>query len=77
MGIIRVCSKIFLSLKGRKILRLMNIDETKIADKLVNKVIKDNEIIEIHGIKITKNKTTRLIILTGEHEPPVMTLHRE
>lgn len=74
LKIIRLFSKIFLALGGRRILRLMSIDETKIADKLVKSVISTNEIIEIHGIKITKSKTARLTILTGENEPSTTAL---
>jgi len=71
---IRLFSKIFLSLGGRRILRSMSIDETKIADNLVKRATGNNVIIEIHGIKIRKSKTTRLTILTGENEPSTTAL---
>jgi len=74
LKIIRLSSKIFLNLGGRRILRLMSIDETKIADRLVKGVTDNNEIIEIHGLKIKKSKTARLTILTGENEPSTTAL---
>jgi len=74
LKLIRIFSKIFLSIGGRSILHLMNIDETKIADNLVKRSMGKNTIIEIHGIKIRKNKTARLTILTGENEPSTTAL---
>jgi len=74
LKLIRLFSKIFLSLGGRRILRSMKIDETKIADNLVKRATGNNVIIEIHGIKIRKSKTARLTILTGENEPSTTAL---
>jgi len=71
---IRILSKFAMKLGGRKILRTMGIDETKLADKFVKSVTPSNGIIEVNGLKIKASKTARMTILTGENEPSTTSL---
>ena len=69
LKLIRLVTRFFLKIGGRKILHSIGIDETKLADDFVKRAMGNNGFIEIHGLKIKKNKTARLTILTGENEP--------
>jgi len=69
LKLIRLVTRLFLKIGGRKILHSIGIDETKLADDFVKRATGNNRFIEIHGLKIKKNRTARLTILTGENEP--------
>jgi len=71
---IRILSKFAMKLGGRKILRTMGIDETKLADKFVKSVTPSNGILEVNELKIKANETARMTILTGENEPSTTSL---
>jgi len=71
LKLIQSFSRVFLRIGGRRFLRMIGIDETKLADIFLKQMSENNEIIHIHGLKIKKSKTTRLSFLTGENEPEV------
>ncbi len=52
----------------REFIKKLGINETKIADFFVKKIITEEGIYEIDGFKLKKGRTTRLPILTGEIE---------
>lgn len=65
--IIQITSKILLKIGGD----YLRYSPTmyKFADKIVKKMLTGNEVFEIQGFRMKRGKTTRLMILTGEHEP--------
>jgi len=69
--------KFLLKLGVRNFILKLGIDETKIADYFVKKIIKEGDIYEIEGFKIKKGRTTRLPILTGEIETSQTTLIKQ
>lgn len=69
--------KYLLKLRIRKLIARLPVDETRIADYFVGKLMDENEIYEIQGFKLKKGRTTRLPILTGEVEPSQTTLMKK
>ena len=65
--IIQITSKILLKIGGNYLRHSPTM--YKFADKIVKKMATSNEVFEIQGFRMKRGKTTRLMILTGEHEP--------
>jgi len=69
--IIQPLSKIFLRVGGRRFFQKVGINETKVADYVVKKVIDSDSTYEVHGFKLKKGRTTRIPVLTGEIDPSI------
>lgn len=65
--IIRIVSKFMMKLGGDLFKKSYTMH--KLADFVVKKTMDSDDIFEIQGFKMKKGRTTRLLILTGEHEP--------
>jgi len=68
LNLVKFIFKSLLKLRIRNFILKLGIDETKIADYFVEKIVNEDDIYEIDGFKIKKGRTTRLPILTGEIE---------
>jgi len=75
--IIQPFAKFIVNIGGRQFLNKIGIDETKIADFVVKQVLDENEVYEVSGFKLTKGRTTRLPILTGEIDPAISSLIKQ
>jgi len=69
--VVQPLSKIFLRMGGRRFFQKVGINETKVADYVVRKVIDSDLTYEVQGFKLKKGRTTRLAILTGEVDPSI------
>jgi len=69
LKIIHFVFKLLIRLRIRKLISKLGFDETVFAEKFVNKIIGQEEIYEIEGIKLKKDGKTRLHMLTGVIDP--------